>query len=294
MALGARFARYFNPVLSALRTLGGSARPREVYDKVAEDLHLPEAVLAEENQGGASRYENDVAWARFYLVRTGYLDSSKRGVWSLTEKGRTCGMLKDQEVNDLIRDVQTSAATPTEIAPTEEQIDEVVSAETEKAAPTDVPRGYRERVVEIMQGLPPSGFERLCQRVLRESGFQQVRVTGRSGDGGIDGIGILQVNAFVSFKVLFQCKRWSDAVGPAVVRDFRGAMMGRADKGLILTTGGFTANAQAEAVRDGAPPIELVDGQGLVTLLEQLELGLIPRTTYEVDDRFFDEFSSTV
>jgi restriction system protein len=141
-----------------------------------------------------------------------------------------------------------------------------------------------------MQTLPPQGFERLCQRLLRESGFQQVKVTGRSGDGGIDGIGILQINPFVSFKVLFQCKRYVGAVGAPQIRDFRGAMMGRADKGLILTTGTFTADAQTEAVRDGAPPVELVDGQGLVTLLEQLELGLVPRTTYEVDFRFFEEF----
>ena len=123
-------------------------------------------------------------------------------------------------------------------------------------------------------------------------GELQVRVIGRSGDGGIDGIGILQVNPFVSFKVIFQCKRWAGGVGAPQVRDFRGAMMGRADKGLILTTGTFTADAQVEAVRDGVPPIELVDGQALVSLLEQLELGLTPRQTYEVDPKFFDEFKS--
>ena len=117
-------------------------------------------------------------------------------------------------------------------------------------------------------------------------------MTGRSGDGGIDGVGVLQTNPFVSFKILFQCKRWSSAVGPAVVRDFRGAMMGRADRGFISTTGTFTADAQSEAVRDGATPLELVNGQGLVALFEQLELGLVPRMTYEIDFKFFEEFSS--
>ena len=115
-------------------------------------------------------------------------------------------------------------------------------------------------------------------------------MTGRSGDGGIDGIGVLELDHFVSFKVLFQCKRYKDKVGPSVVRDFRGAMMGRADKGLILTTGVFTADAEREAVRDGVPPIELVDGEKLLQLFEQLELGLAPRTTYEVVESFFDEF----
>jgi restriction system protein len=129
----------------------------------------------------------------------------------------------------------------------------------------------------MQTSLPPQGFERFCQRLLRESGFQQVKVTGRSGDGGIDGIGVLQINAFVSFKVLFQCKRYAGSVGSPQVRDFRGAMAGRADTGLILTTGTFTLDAKSEAVRDGVAPIELVDG-------------LIPRTSYEVDERFFDEF----
>jgi restriction system protein len=115
-----------------------------------------------------------------------------------------------------------------------------------------------------MQSLPPDGFERLCQRILRESGFQQVVVTGRSGDGGIDGVGVLQMNPFVSFNVLFQCKRYQGAVSPSQIRDFRGAMVGRADKGIIMTTGTFTLDAKKEARRDGVPPIELVDGEALL------------------------------
>ena len=148
----------------------------------------------------------------------------------------------------------------------------------------------RRELVAKLLALPPAGFERFCQRLLRESGFQQVTVTGQSGDGGIDGIGILQVNALVSFKVLFQCKRYRGAVGPGHVRDFRGAMMGRADKGIILTTGSFTADARKEAVRDGVPPIELVDVDKLVEMLEQLELGLKPRRTFEIDASFFKDF----
>jgi restriction system protein len=291
MALTWRCARYINPLLEGLRELGGSARPREAYDWVAEHCGLTEEERSLRNQSGPYRFENDVAWARFYLVRTGFLESSRRGVWSLTERGRTAGTLTDEQINKILRKVVTSSPTP-DGDESEAEFEEKVREQSEEPAPEDVPRTYRERTLEIMQALPPQGFERLCQRLLRESGFQQVRVTGRSGDGGIDGIGILQVNAFVSFKVLFQCKRWANSVGPAVVRDFRGAMMGRADKGLILTTGTFSNDAQAEAVRDGASPIELVDGRALVTLFEQLQLGLTPRTTYEVDENFFSEFNS--
>lgn len=292
MPIGGRFTRYMNPVLDALRNLDGSARPPEVYDWVAEHLPISDAERAERNRSGGSRFENDVAWVRFYLARAGYIDSSRRGVWSLTELGRSCGSLTDEQISSLIRAVQTQA--PEAEAPhiSDEQIEAAVSEQVEQAPPESINRDYREVTLDILQSLPPGGFERLCQRLLRESGFQQVKVTGRSGDGGIDGIGILQINPFVSFKVLFQCKRWGTAVGPSVVRDFRGAMMGRADKGLILSTGAFTPDAKAEAVRDGVPPIELVDGQDLITLFEQLELGLSPRTTYEVDFKFFDEYKN--
>jgi len=145
-------------------------------------------------------------------------------------------------------------------------------------------------VTDLLLKLPASGFERLCQRLLREAGFTQVVVTGRSGDGGIDGYGTLAVNPLVSFKVLFQCKRFSKSVSASHIRDFRGSMAGRADKGVLLTTGAFTADARREASRDGVPPIELIDGEKLIDMLEQLELGLRPVKTYEVDHAFFKEF----
>src|ERR1043166_41702 len=295
MSTGTRFARYFNPVLDALRDLGGSARPREVYDWIADHLSITEQELARQNQSGASRFENDVAWARFYLVRAGFVGSSRWGVWSLTEVGRTAGTLTSAQVQQLLRKVQSRTALERAASTSPEAAD---TEETDQAPPPDLPGvaspvgSYRDRVLEIMRGLPPSGFEQLCQRILRESGFQQVKVTGRTGDGGIDGVGVLQINPFVTFKVLFQSKRYSGPVSAAQVRDFRGAMMGRADKGLLITTGTFTADAQGEAVRDGVPPIELVDGQGLVSLLEKLELGLTPRRTFDVDVRFFEEFQS--
>jgi restriction system protein len=137
---------------------------------------------------------------------------------------------------------------------------------------------------------PPAGFEQFCQRLLREANFEEVTVTGRSGDGGIDGIGILNANELVKFKVVFQCKRYVGPVSPSQVRDFRDAMMGRADKGIILTTGSFTSDAKREAGRDGVPPIELVDAEKLLDLMQNLELGLRAVTVYAVDDAFFKEF----
>lgn len=155
---------------------------------------------------------------------------------------------------------------------------------------TATPESHRDQLLKRIRALPPAGFERLCQRLLRESGFQHVEVTGRSGDGGIDGVGILQVNPLMSFRVLFQCKRYKDPINPSQIRDFRGAMMGRVDKGIFLTTSSFTTEARREATRDGVPPIELVDAQKLVDMFEQLQLGLTPRMVYEVDPKFFAEF----
>ena len=154
------------------------------------------------------------------------------------------------------------------------------------------PKDHRTALLEVIKSLSPGGFERLTQRLLRESGFQQVTVTGKSGDGGIDGIGTLKVNPFVSFNVLFQCKRYQGAVTPSQVRDFRGAMMGRADKGLIITTGTFTLDSKKEARRDGVPPIELVDGEALVETFEQHELGLVPKRSYDIDEMFFQEYKN--
>jgi restriction system protein len=282
---GPQFVRYFGPVLETLKELGGSGRPAEVRDAIVGMMNISEEEQNETISSGQSRFDNQVGWARFYLVKAGYLDSSTRGVWNLTEKGRNATLTHRQALQ-IFKQIQ-------------QQFSEENKAVTDKSMPQSgeiedppVPddEDHRIALLNLMKTLPPQGFERLCQRLLRESGFERVTVTGRSGDGGIDGIGILQMTPFVSFKVLFQSKRYDGAVSVSQVRDFRGAMMGRADKGIILTTGTFTADASKEAVRDGVPPIELVDGEKLVDMFEALELGLKPKTAYDVDYAFFEEF----
>lgn len=283
---GAQFVRYFGPLLDALRGLGGSAKADEAVDRVAEDLKVPDEVLNETLPSGGSRFRNQVAWARFYLVREGLIDSSKHGVWSLTEQGFKA-RLSFEEARQLflkwVRIFQEQRKLKEQNEPVAEQVAEGTGAPS---------KDYREEVLELLLAIPPAGFERLSQRLLREAGFTQVVVTGQSGDGGIDGFGILQVNPLVSFKVLFQCKRYAKSVAPSQVRDFRGAMSGRADKGIIITTGTFTAEARREATRDGAPPIELIDGEKLIDMLEKLELGLRAVTTFEVEHSFFNEFKA--
>lgn len=285
-AVGAQFVRYFGPLLEALRELGGSGAPSEVVEQIAEDLKLSDEVQNELLDSGSPRFPNQVAWARFYLTREGLLDSSKRGIWSLTEKGRATKLSQAEARAIFLKWVKIFADERKKKKAAEPPGDEQ-APEKEEAAPAS----FRERLSEILLALSPAGFERVCQRLLRESGFVQVAVTGRSGDGGIDGYGTLQVNPLVSFKVLFQCKRFKNAVTSGFIRDFRGAMQGRADKGIVMTTGAFTADAKKEASRDGVPPIELVDGLKMIDMFVELELGLKPVTTYEVDEAFFKEFA---
>jgi restriction system protein len=278
-------------VLDALQQLGGSGRPDEVRSVIAQKLGLSEQEQSEPLPSKAQpRFDNQVHWARFYLSKAALLDASTRGVWALTDKGRGALPLNETAARSVFRDVsETFAKSKT----AKSQMAGIKLGEDDIIPGSDavvIQQSHREEIAAKLQSLSPAGFERFSQRLLRESGFQEVTVTGRSGDGGIDGIGILQVNALVSFKVLFQCKKYQGSVSPMQVRDFRGAMMGRADKGIVITTGSFTAEARKEAIRDGVPPIELVDGEKLVAMLEQLELGLKPRTIYEIDSEFFDSF----
>lgn len=291
MPAGPQFVRYFSQVIDALKSLGNSGTPSEVREKIAQSLNLSETDLSDQIESGASRFENRVAWARFYLAKAGLIDASKRGVWSLTEKGLNAH-LGDNDALELFRQVhqQFNTALPSNGDSSSNELEET-------AAPGDgggtVIENYRTQLLEIVRQLPPVGFERLCQRLLRESGFQQVEVTGQTGDGGIDGKGILQINPLLSMQVIFQSKRYgpNTSVTVSQIRDFRGAMAGRTDKGIFITTSTFTADARKEALREGVAPIELVDGQKLVEMFEQLELGLIPQKTFEVDRQFFEEFS---
>ncbi len=282
-AKGPEFIRFFKPILKLLLESGGSGTPAEIVDRSIEIANISEAEQEAVNKNGQSRIKNQVHWARQYLVWDGYLDSSKRGIWSLKEKGKSVD-IRNLNPLELFKNVQKNRAKIK--LPTSAEVSSTEGAITDGMEIQD----HRTRLLELIRSLTPNGFERLSQRLLRESGFQHVTVTGKTGDGGIDGIGILQVNPFVSFNVLFQCKRYQRTVTPSHVRDFRGAMMGRADKGIIITTGTFTLEAKKEARRDGVPAIELVDGDALVDMFERLEIGLIPKQIYDIDQRFFDEY----
>ncbi len=259
--------------LEALKDLGGSASNEEIHDEVIRILNLPEEIVEIPHKNGRITYlAYRLHWARTYLKKMEAIDNTQRGVWTLLPHGRAMSPDDAKRVPSLVRSMNA------ERRKRRLESESLTDIEDEEA---DTGETWQEHLISALLTMQPDAFERLCQRVLREAGFTKVEVTGRSGDGGIDGHGVLRMK-LVSFQVLFQAKRWRDAVGASVVRDFRGAMVGRADKGLIMTTGRFTADARREATRDGAPAIDLVDGEDLCLLLKDLGIGVKVRMVEEV------------
>ena len=259
-----KFDEVMNPTLQALKRLGGSASIDELVPEIVRFLSLPQQV-AEVPHGATGRTELEyrAAWARTYLRNAGFLENSERGVWSLTPKGTQSEAVDGRQIaRDVVRQSQAARSAT-------DEVDEPRATDEGEPVAT-----WQDRLLSVLQRIDPTAFERLCQRILRESGFIEVEVTKRSGDGGIDGYGTIRLGGLISFNVLFQSKRYKGNIGPDIVRDFRGAMVGRADKGLIISTGSFTLEARREATRDGAPPMDLIDGRLLAEKLKELGLGV--------------------
>ncbi|MFI5163091.1 MAG: restriction endonuclease [Sphingobacteriales bacterium] len=267
------------PTVNALIKLGGSGTVEEINNKVYEITELPDDILQipHGEEGTINEVEYRLAWSRTYLKKFGLLENSSRGIWALSKSNIDTSKLDYTEIVKTVRDQNKNSQPKIKkakvtIGRVENEIEEEVDNSEE----------WKEQLLNILYTITPSAFERLAQRLLRESGFFQVEVTGKVGDGGIDGKGIVRVSGLLSFHVIFQCKRYKGSVTPSQIRDFRGAMQGRADKGLVITTGTFTREAIKEATRDGAPPIDLIDGELLCDKLKELKLGVDTKLTETV------------
>jgi restriction system protein len=287
-----QYYEMFWPTLQAVAQLGGSASIGEINETVVKLEGFDEAQQAVLHNGGPlTEISYRLGWARTHLKAVGLLANSARGIWTLTDDGAALvsdPSVTDDQGRDRVREIWASRLTETRNRGTGK-------AELGESRPVDVGEpgdesSWKEQLLAHLMGMRPDAFERLTSRLLREADFDSVSVTGKSGDGGIDGLGVYRLG-LVSFPVFFQCKRYQGSVGSGAVRDFRGAMAGRGDKGLLITTGTFTAEAKKEATRDGAPPIDLIDGDRLCDLLKRYDLGVrtVTRTVedIEIDGAFF-------
>ncbi len=278
--------------VNALKKIGGSAHLSELDDEVIEAAHLTEEEQSYMMKDGQQpRVNYYLAWARTYLKRGKAIDNSTRGVWALTELGEN--LATKAEFEEIFRKVQAEEAERARAKTLKAKEKSGVTqdnSDIDATGPRTGATSWKTDLLSTIGKMDPVAFERLSQRLLREAGFTKVEVRGKTGDGGIDGVGVLRVN-LVSFQVYFQCKRWKGSVGSREIHDFRGALQGRADKGLFITTGTFTAQASEEATRDGAIAIDLIDGARLCDLLKQFDLGLSTEMieSVTIDEAFFED-----
>ncbi len=275
------FDEFMFPVIKSLRNLGGSGSNDEIYDEVVKLGKFDDRVLNvlhNPEKSSQTEIEYRLGWSRTYLKKAGYLENSSRGIWSLTDKAKQSKKINTNEIVKYVRSLESKKIKtnkknkPTKKSKTGNQDNKVVFVSDEISEESRVWREHLHHV--LIKQITPDAFERLAKRLLRESGFKNVEVTGKTGDGGIDGRGVARINGLISIHVVFQCKKYKGSVGSPEIRDFRGAMTGRVDKGLFITTGSFTKAAVAEANREGAPPIDLIDGDLLADKLKEFSLGI--------------------
>lgn len=258
------------PTLVAVRNLGGAGKLEEIDDAVIEGEGISEEQMAVLHKDGPrSEVEYRLAWARTYLRGMGILANPSRGTWTLTDFGKQVGESEIEPLRHSYLRRLAEARKKKGKAAKDAGADPELAEESGNEETDD----WREELLGVLLEMDPTAFEHLARRLLRAAGFINATVTGGAGDGGIDGVGVYRLS-LVSFPIYFQCKRYKGTVGPDKVRDFRGAMQGRGDKGLLITTGNFTAEATKEATRDGAPPIDLIDGERLCDLLREHQLGV--------------------
>ena len=271
------YKHFFEPTLKALDLLGGSGSNEEIYKKVLEITNLPKDVVEEMHTFTMSEVEYKLMWARTYLKNFGAVENSKQGVWALTVKGAK--MLKSGEINPKEISQFTNKKHGQETSEADSETDDV---------PEEEKKDWREQISDILRNMNPYSFEKLAQRLLRECGFSEVRVTKKSGDGGIDGTGKLRIQGIFSFNVAFQCKRYKGKVGAEEIRNFRGSLEQNIEKGVLITTGSFTPDAKEEASKPGRRLIDLMDGEELIDKLAEYNIGLKEVKLYEIDEDFFN------
>ncbi len=292
------------PLLLELERLGSRVRKgKELYSRVAEHFH---SIITQEDlertreSTGVNLWQNNVDWARNKLRVRGELNGGERGIWETTDSGKRrlrtelhVYGLPESAVEDFVNSSQTLAQLlgprwqPGISKPRPRQGKRgKVMVTPPPPLPPPPPPDISSRLLTRLLDLTPTQFEHLVGAFLRSNGLQEVRVTGRSHDGGIDGDCVVP---FVDVKVAFQAKRFKseNAVGTQLMQQFKGSI-GAYERGVFITTSSFTPGAEEIAEGPGVK-IRLVNGQELVANMVQKELGIntVPVTSKEIDEDFF-------
>jgi restriction system protein len=290
-----------NPLLDAMREKGGQARPREIYEAVAHNLNLSEEERTVTNKNGYPRFENQIAWARSYLVKTGYLDSPSRGIWRLTDKGKEARLdgpdidsifRRVTEMNALARagtELETTKSAPQNEVSSKDEQDEIIAPSPQTSPYSD----HRPALITLIGSMTPAGFEDFCSELLARVGVEDVQTTRYVKDGGIDGTGRLRINEFVSQPIAFQAKKLDGSgrkVSSEEIQRFRGAIGGHIAKGIFFTTTTFSEDAKRESKASGKVEIEVVDLDRILEICETYEIGLIEQKILVTDPSFFERF----
>lgn len=277
------YSKLVEVTYTALKTLGGSGKNNEINEKAIEILELSDEIcsIPHLNSSSLSEINYRLAWARTLLKNYGAIENSARSVWSITVGFSN----KDTVDGDYI---ERNCKRATFNVSKQETTEEAQMEEAGVEVPEEV-RPWRVKLHKVLTEMNPYAFERLTQRLLRECGFDDVKVTKKSGDGGIDGTGKLKINGIISFNIAFQCKRYQGTVGAPDIRDFRGSLTTNIEKGVFITTGLFSKQAIEEASNPGKQQIDLIDGEEFITKLAEFGIGVKEIKDYEIDEDYFQK-----
>jgi restriction system protein len=267
------------PTFVALKNLGGSGSVDEIHDEVVKVLKLSDNQIQIMHSDGRTKLHYNLAWARTYLKLYGAIDIKTRGIWVITSIFYD---KKDIDKNDVILKVRNKRSSKNKTESENEISFKITEANS---------YNWREKLITIIKEMNPYSFEEFTKLLLRYIGFEKLKVTQKSNDKGIDGYGIYKINGLVTYKVAFQCKRYTNTpISSSEIRDFRGSLSSEFDRGLFITTSTFSPSAREEAESSGKTLIELIDGENLIEKIAELEIGLKPKTEYEIDFEFYNKY----
>lgn len=289
-----KFHETFLPILEVLRD-GKTIHFRELYKIVKEKYfsELSDEQLKETTKSGDILIDNRIGWGKTYLKKGGYIEYPERGYVKITEKG--VNHKKDISLKDLVDESTVFEFYKDEKIQGDKTKERV---ELKSSSPQDlidegfirVEEAVKSELLNKLKGLDPYFFEKVVLRLLKKMGYGEFIETPKSGDGGIDGV--INEDKLGLDKIYIQAKRFTEGkVREKDIRNFIGAMSGDTNKGVFVTTSEFDKQA-VEKTKNAHHKIILIDGNKLVNLMHEFNVGIQVKSTYEIkqiDEDFFDE-----